>query len=114
MPHWLCERYNMQRGTLLAGKRGLVMGVANDKSIAWGIAKAAAKQGAQIAFSYQMEGFGNELILHHDNRVDGFLNPCRAKGMAGQRFGRSDNWKMTTRAKDSANRIKFLDIANWR
>jgi enoyl-[acyl-carrier-protein] reductase (NADH) len=40
----------MQPGTLLAGKRGLVMGVANDKSIAWGIAEAAAKQGAEIAF----------------------------------------------------------------
>jgi enoyl-[acyl-carrier protein] reductase I len=51
----------MQPGTLLAGKRGLVMGVANDKSIAWGIAKAAAKQGAEIAFSYQMEGFGKRL-----------------------------------------------------
>ena len=51
----------MQPGTLLAGKRGLVMGVANDKSIAWGIAEAAAKQGAKIAFSYQMEGFGKRL-----------------------------------------------------
>ena len=51
----------MQPGTLLAGKRGLVMGVANDKSIAWGIAEAAAKQGAEIAFSYQMEGFGKRL-----------------------------------------------------
>ncbi|MGB2251219.1 MAG: enoyl-ACP reductase FabI, partial [Candidatus Puniceispirillaceae bacterium] len=52
----------MQPGTLLAGKRGLVMGVANDKSIAWGIAEAAAKQGAEIAFSYQMEGFGKRLV----------------------------------------------------
>jgi len=51
----------MQSGTLLAGKRGLVMGVANDKSIAWSIAEAAAKQGAEIAFSYQMEGFGKRL-----------------------------------------------------
>ena len=51
----------MQPGTLLAGKRGLVMGVANDKSIAWGIAETAAKQGAEIAFSYQMEGFGKRL-----------------------------------------------------
>ncbi len=38
---------------LMAGKRGLIMGVANDKSIAWGIAKACADQGAEIAFSYQ-------------------------------------------------------------
>jgi len=51
----------MQQGQLLAGKRGLVMGVANEKSIAWGIAAAAAAQGAEIAFSYQMEGFGKRL-----------------------------------------------------
>jgi enoyl-[acyl-carrier protein] reductase I len=38
---------------LMAGKRGLVMGVANDHSIAWGIAKALAAQGAEIAFTYQ-------------------------------------------------------------
>jgi enoyl-[acyl-carrier protein] reductase I len=40
---------------LLAGKRGLIMGVANNRSIAWGIAKAAHAQGAEIAFSYQGE-----------------------------------------------------------
>ena len=38
---------------MMAGKRGLIMGLANDKSIAWGIAKACAEQGAQLAFSYQ-------------------------------------------------------------
>ncbi|MGE5547882.1 MAG: enoyl-ACP reductase FabI [Solirubrobacterales bacterium] len=40
---------------LMAGKKGLVMGVANDRSIAWGIAQAAAAQGAQLAFTYQGE-----------------------------------------------------------
>ena len=40
---------------LLAGKRGLVMGVANERSIAWGIARAAAAQGAELAFTYQGE-----------------------------------------------------------
>ena len=40
---------------LMEGKRGLIMGVANDKSIAWGIAKACASHGAQLAFSYQNE-----------------------------------------------------------
>ncbi|MFT3731567.1 MAG: enoyl-ACP reductase FabI [Hyphomicrobium sp.] len=40
-------------GTLMAGKRGLVMGVANNRSIAWGIAKACAAQGAEIALTYQ-------------------------------------------------------------
>ena len=40
---------------LLAGKRGLIMGLANDKSIAWGIAKSCADAGAELAFSYQGE-----------------------------------------------------------
>ena len=42
-------------GNLMAGKRGLIMGLANDKSIAWGIARAVADQGADLAFSYQGE-----------------------------------------------------------
>ncbi|MBY0329155.1 MAG: enoyl-ACP reductase FabI [Acetobacteraceae bacterium] len=42
-------------GTLMAGRRGLVMGVANDRSIAWGIARAVAAQGAEVAFTYQGE-----------------------------------------------------------
>ena len=41
------------RGTLLAGKRGLIMGVANDRSLAWGIANACAAQGAELGFTYQ-------------------------------------------------------------
>jgi enoyl-[acyl-carrier protein] reductase I len=40
-------------GTLMQGKRGLIMGVANNRSIAWGIAKAVAAQGAALAFTYQ-------------------------------------------------------------
>ena len=43
----------MKRGNLMTGKRGLVMGVANDHSIAWGIARTLAAQGAEIAFTYQ-------------------------------------------------------------
>lgn len=46
---------------LLAGKRGLIMGVANERSIAWGIAKAMAEAGAELAFSYQGEAFGKRL-----------------------------------------------------
>ena len=38
---------------LMAGKRGLIMGVANDRSIAWGIAKALHGAGAEVAFTYQ-------------------------------------------------------------
>jgi enoyl-[acyl-carrier protein] reductase I len=42
---------------LMTGKRGLIMGLANDKSIAWGIAKACADAGAELAFSYMGEAF---------------------------------------------------------
>ena len=42
---------------LMDGKRGLIMGLANDKSIAWGIARACAEHGAELAFSYQGEPF---------------------------------------------------------
>jgi enoyl-[acyl-carrier protein] reductase I len=48
-------------GRLMAGKRGLIMGVANDHSIAWGIARAAASQGAELAFTYQSEAFSRRV-----------------------------------------------------
>ena len=46
---------------LLAGKRGLVMGVANERSIAWGISRAAAAAGAELGFSYLGEAFGKRV-----------------------------------------------------
>ena len=46
---------------LMKGKRGLVMGVANERSIAWGIARALAAEGAQLAFTYQGEAFGKRV-----------------------------------------------------
>jgi enoyl-[acyl-carrier protein] reductase I len=62
---------------LMAGKRGLIMGLANDKSIAWGIAKALADAGAELAFSYQGEALkkrvgplaeklGSDIVLECD------------------------------------------------
>ncbi|MEE2944158.1 MAG: enoyl-ACP reductase [Pseudomonadota bacterium] len=45
----------------LSGKRGLIMGVANERSIAWGIAKAMADAGAELAFTYQGDAFGKRL-----------------------------------------------------
>ncbi|SMG27293.1 enoyl-ACP reductase FabI [Paracoccus sp. J56] len=48
-------------GELMKGKRGLVMGVANDRSIAWGIARALADEGAGLAFTYQGEAFGKRV-----------------------------------------------------
>ena len=47
--------------SVLKGKKGFVMGVANERSIAWGIAKALAEAGAELAFSYQGEAFGKRL-----------------------------------------------------
>ena len=46
---------------LMNGKRGLIMGVANERSIAWGIASAMASEGAELAFSYQGEAFGKRV-----------------------------------------------------
>lgn len=49
------------QGTLMKGKRGLVMGVANDKSIAWAIAAAVAAQGGEMAFTYQGDALGKRV-----------------------------------------------------
>jgi enoyl-[acyl-carrier protein] reductase I len=46
---------------LMKGKRGLIMGVANERSIAWGIASAMAAEGAELAFSYQGDAFGKRV-----------------------------------------------------
>ena len=51
----MADEWNLPKGDLMVGKRGLVMGVANDRSIAWGIAKQLAHQGAELAFTYQGE-----------------------------------------------------------
>jgi enoyl-[acyl-carrier protein] reductase I len=52
----------MADAALMAGKRGLVLGVANDHSIAWGIARVLAAHGAEMAFTYQGDGFGRRVI----------------------------------------------------
>ena len=49
------------RGTLMQGKRGVIMGVANDRSLAWGIAAACAAQGADIAFTFQSDALGKRV-----------------------------------------------------
>ena len=63
--------------SLMAGKRGLVMGVANDRSIAWGIAKAVAAQGAEIAFTYQGEALEKRVRpLAESTRRTDLVLPC--------------------------------------
>ena len=69
---------------ILSGKRGLIMGVANERSAAWGIAAAAASHGAELAFTYQIEGFrkrleplaasiGSSLLIECDVAEDGAI-----------------------------------------
>ena len=61
---------------LMAGKRGLIMGLANDKSIAWGIAKAVADQGAELCFSYQGEALLKRVGPLAEQLGSDFLVPC--------------------------------------
>jgi len=61
---------------LMAGKRGLVMGVANDRSIAWGIAKAVASQGASVAFTYQGEALEKRVRPLADSVGSKLVLPC--------------------------------------
>ena len=61
---------------LMQGKRGLVMGVANDHSIAWGISQQLAAQGAELAFTYQGEAFGKRLEPLAKSVGSDFLMPC--------------------------------------
>ena len=61
---------------ILHGKRGLIMGVANEKSAAWGIAAMAAEQGAELAFTYQIEGFRKRLAPLASSVGSDFLIPC--------------------------------------
>jgi enoyl-[acyl-carrier protein] reductase I len=84
---------------LMKGKRGLVMGVANDRSIAWGIASALAVEGAELAFSYQGEAFGkrvrplaasvgSDLLIDVDVTNEDSLDACF--GEIGRRWGSLD------------------------
>jgi len=61
---------------LMAGKRGLIMGVANDHSIAWGVAKALADQGAELAFTYQGEALGKRVRPLAGSLGSSLVLPC--------------------------------------
>src|SRR5215510_9681500 len=61
---------------LMKGKRGLIMGVANDHSIAWGIAKALAAEGAALAFTYQGEALGRRVKPLAQSVGSTLVMPC--------------------------------------
>ena len=80
----------MSGSGLLAGRRGLIMGVANNRSIAWGVAKAAAEQGADLAFTFQGEALekrvrplaasvGSELVMPCDVTDDASMDTVFAE-----------------------------------
>nr|RAV91218.1 enoyl-[acyl-carrier-protein] reductase FabI [Aerococcus tenax] len=63
-------------GSLMAGKRGLIMGVANNRSIAWGIAKACADQGAELAFTFQGEALQKRVVPLAESVGSKLILPC--------------------------------------
>jgi enoyl-[acyl-carrier protein] reductase I len=67
---------------LMKGKRGLIMGVANDHSIAWGIAQQLAAQGAELAFTYQGEAFGKRLEPLAASVGSSIMLPCDVEDIA--------------------------------
>ncbi|HNQ92721.1 MAG TPA: enoyl-ACP reductase FabI [Alphaproteobacteria bacterium] len=66
----------MTFSSLMAGKKGLIMGVANDRSIAWGIAKAAHAQGAELAFTYQGEALEKRVRPLAEEVGSQIIVPC--------------------------------------
>ena len=67
---------------LMQGKRGLIMGVANDHSIAWGIAKTVAAQGAELAFTYQGEALGKRVKPLAESVGSSLILPCDVEDVA--------------------------------
>jgi enoyl-[acyl-carrier protein] reductase I len=67
---------------LMKGKRGLIMGVANDHSIAWGIARAVAAQGAELAFTYQGEALGKRVKPLAESLGVPLVLPCDVEDIA--------------------------------
>ena len=63
-------------GNLMAGKRGLIMGVANNRSIAWGIAKAVAAQGGEVALTYQGDAIKKRVVPLADELGSSVVLPC--------------------------------------
>ncbi|MBN9553621.1 MAG: SDR family oxidoreductase [Alphaproteobacteria bacterium] len=117
---------------LMAGRRGLIMGVANDHSIAWGIAQVLATQGAELAFTYQgdaqarrlkplAESIGSKIVLPGDVEKDSDLDAVFAQ--IGKEWGSldflvhaiafSDAKELKGRYVDTtrANFLKSLDIS---
>ena len=95
----MADEYDLPKGELMKGKKGLIMGVANHNSIAWGIASQLAAQGAELAFSYVGEGLerrvrplaesvGSKLLIQADVADDASMDAAFAEVEAA--FGTID------------------------
>src|SRR5215207_11327424 len=76
------DRKGMGVTGLMQGKRGLVMGVANDHSIAWGIAKVLREHGAELAFTYQGEALGKRVAPLAQSLGSDLVLPCDVEDIA--------------------------------
>jgi enoyl-[acyl-carrier protein] reductase I len=104
---------------LMAGKQGLIMGVANERSIAWGIARALAAEGAALAFTYQGEALGRRVRPLAESAGSDFVLPCDVADEASlealfaaieERWGRLDFAVHAIGATDpNALRGKYVD-----
>ncbi|MFA9387838.1 MAG: enoyl-ACP reductase FabI [Methyloceanibacter sp.] len=78
----MTEKDIAQPGPIMAGKRGLIMGVANERSIAWGIARILAGQGAKLAFTYQDGAFGRRALPLAETLGSEIIEPCNVLDLA--------------------------------
>ncbi len=122
----------MSAKQLMQGKRGLIMGVANNRSIAWGIAKACAGQGAELAFTFQGDALKKRVVPLAASVGSDFVLPCDVSDMGSidavfaeieNRWGKfdflvhaiaySDKAELTGRYVDTSreNFAKSLDIS---
>ena len=85
---------------IMAGKKGLIMGVANDRSIAWGIAKAASNHGAELTFTYQGDALGKRVKPLAASVGSDMVIPCDV----------TDNGSMDTLFSEISERWGKLDF----
>jgi enoyl-[acyl-carrier protein] reductase I len=76
------EGSSVTMSDLMKGKRGLIMGIANDHSIAWGIARTLAGHGAELAFTYQGEALGKRVKPLADSLGVNLVLPCDVENLA--------------------------------
>ena len=90
------------------GKRGLIMGVANDHSIAWGIAQALAAEGADLAFTYQGEALGKRVKPLAESLGSDLILPCDVEDLAHRGRGvRRDRERVGARSISSSTPSPF-------